>query len=588
MDIKIGFPCFLFLLTILIPPSKLMGQIFTYRTSYEDGLGGVDGLDGPYGVVVSPDDQHVYTASSTDDAICVFEQDGSGGLNLVETHKDDSQVGGSIDGLDGAKRLCISPDGKHIYVPSTTDDALVVFSRNASTGELTYVETHHDGVGGVDGLDGAFEAVVSPDNLHVYVASITDDAVAVFSRNTTTGSLTFVEIQKDGTGSITLLNSCRSVLVSGDGKHLYAAASLDDAIVYFDRNPTTGALTFVGEIEDDVSGIDGLDGAYSLAMSGDDQYLYSVGSTDDAISVFSRNSTTGALSFQEVHIDDSQLGSIPSINVPRKVLVAPNDAYVYIASSSDDAVTVFSRNLSTGLLTYEEQFIDAIGGVDGLDGAYCIAVTSTNMSLYTVGLSDDALAVLDRNIVLPANELKLEGNLNQYGGISLQWYFDGAETGAQFWLERSLDGQNFLRIASLEISQGGEGPGFQLEDLSPWPGDNFYRLQHIGLDGTIQSSNLLHMRVELWYEDEHFHLQIQPNPCLEQCMVQLRGVSLPDHTMIQWELIGLDGRSVGKGTEELISGEFLLGEEEISLQRGVYLLLLRYGQRLEARQLWYR
>ena len=43
-----------------------------------------------------------------------------------------------------------------------------------------------DGVGGVDGLWGAHSVTVSPDGSHLYAAGQLDNAVAVFSRNSTT------------------------------------------------------------------------------------------------------------------------------------------------------------------------------------------------------------------------------------------------------------------------------------------------------------------------------------------------------------------------------------------------------------------
>ena len=62
-----------------------------------------------------------------------------------------------------------------------------------STGELTFVEVHKDDGqdGSIGRLDGATSVVVSPDNNHLYVAASSDDAVTVFSRNTSTGALTF-------------------------------------------------------------------------------------------------------------------------------------------------------------------------------------------------------------------------------------------------------------------------------------------------------------------------------------------------------------------------------------------------------------
>jgi DNA-binding beta-propeller fold protein YncE len=77
--------------------------------------------------------------------------------------------------------VTVSPDGKHVYVPGFDDDAVAVFSRDATTGALTFVEFKQDGVGGVDGLNGAVFVAVSPDGKCVYVTGFNDNAVAVFS-----------------------------------------------------------------------------------------------------------------------------------------------------------------------------------------------------------------------------------------------------------------------------------------------------------------------------------------------------------------------------------------------------------------------
>ena len=58
-----------------------------------------------------------------------------------------------------------------------------MFSRNSSTGTLTYVEMQKDGLNGVDGLNGAYSVAVSPDGKHVSATGQIDDAVAVFSRD---------------------------------------------------------------------------------------------------------------------------------------------------------------------------------------------------------------------------------------------------------------------------------------------------------------------------------------------------------------------------------------------------------------------
>ena len=84
-----------------------------------------------------------------------------------------------------------------MYVTGNAEDTVAVFSRNSSTGTLTFVEVEKDGFAGVDGLDAVFRTTVSPDGNHVYATGWSDDAVAVFSRNCSTGALTFIEVIKN-------------------------------------------------------------------------------------------------------------------------------------------------------------------------------------------------------------------------------------------------------------------------------------------------------------------------------------------------------------------------------------------------------
>ena len=75
------------------------------------------------------------------------------------------------------------------------------------------------------------------------------------------------------------------------------AASSDDAISMFERNASSGELTYLGIVKDGVDGVDGLDAVIGLDMSADGQFLYSVSAADDAISWFEINATDGTLNY---------------------------------------------------------------------------------------------------------------------------------------------------------------------------------------------------------------------------------------------------------------------------------------------------
>lgn len=356
----------------------------------KDSEGGVDGLDAANTVAVSPDGRHVYAGSAEDDAVAVFSRDlSTGKLIFVEVERDG--VGG-VDGLDNVTAVTVSPDGKHVYAAGNFDDAVAVFSRDAGTGTLTFVEIQQEGVAGVDGLNGVEAVVVSPDGKHVYTAAGFDDAVTLFSRDAGTGKLTFVELQRDSVGGVDGLDGAVDVTISPDGKHVYSAATNDDAIAVFSRDSGTGQLTFVETLMDGVGGVDGLALANSVTVSPDGKHVYVAASTDDhAIAVFSRDASTGALTLVEVQRDG--VGGVDGLFQAGWVTVSPDGRYVYGAGFGEDAIAVFSRDRDTGRLTFIEVQRDGVGGVDGLDGASAVAVSPDGRHVYVTGVLDDAVAV---------------------------------------------------------------------------------------------------------------------------------------------------------------------------------------------------
>jgi 6-phosphogluconolactonase (cycloisomerase 2 family) len=290
--------------------------------------------------------------------------------------------------------VIVSPDGEHLYAAATIDDAVAVFSRNAATGALTFVEMQQDGIASADGLDGAYAVTVNPDGEHLYVAGENDGAVAVFSRNAATGALTFVEARFDGAGGVDGLNGARSVTVSPDGKHLYVAGAFDNAVAVFSRNAATGRLTFVEALFDGAGGVDGLFNVSSVTVSPDGKHLYAAATIDDAVAVFSRNAATGVLTFVERQKDGT--GDVDGLDGARSVTVSPDGQHVYTAASSDNAVAIFSRNAATGVLTFVERQKDGTGDVDGLDGASSVTISPDDDHLYAAGQNDDAVAVFRR------------------------------------------------------------------------------------------------------------------------------------------------------------------------------------------------
>ena len=301
---------------------------------------------------------------------------------------------GSVDPAPEGVGVEVSPDGAHVYFGVL--DGVSVYAREVSTGELAFVETEVDGLGGTWST-GSSALAISPDGAHVYHTGGHQDSVSVLARDGGTGSLDLVEIETDGVAGVTGLQSPRAIAVSPDGAHVYVLANVaepdgEEAIVTFARDAGTGELTFVAKVG---SGIF-LD-TISIAISPDGAHVYVPGwqrsSSLETLAIFARNPATG-----ELTLLGSQL-----IPTGGKAVVSPDGTRLYHGTRR--ALEVYRRNPADGSLELleEEQF-----GVRGVDGIYSrppdVRVSADGAMVYTgnnrggnAELDWDAVAAFVRN-----------------------------------------------------------------------------------------------------------------------------------------------------------------------------------------------
>lgn len=199
------------------------------------------GFYGVWTTVQTPDGSQTYALSPFSDSISLLFRDVGTGALTFDRHL----VFGMPDGiLDGPVDGVISDDGAYLYVNCIFESAIYVYARNTANGDLTLLQTVTDGVGGVDGIGGAYGIELSQDGNTIYVAGNYDNAVAVFNRNAISGLLTYVDNVNLTDDSIDALQLPRNVIVSDDDAFVYAYGELGDEIVEFSRNLTTGELTY--------------------------------------------------------------------------------------------------------------------------------------------------------------------------------------------------------------------------------------------------------------------------------------------------------------------------------------------------------
>jgi DNA-binding beta-propeller fold protein YncE len=206
------------------------------------------GLVEAYSIAISRDGDSIYVASRGSNAIVGLSVPGFGSLGC---HVDsDTPTPGCtpVQGLGTARGVAVSPDGKSVY-SNAANGAVVQFDRLAG-GALSAagcVQDTEQSLGcakTTQGLGGGAEIAVSPDNASVYAVG-EDNSLVNLARNPATGSLTPGQCFADagtnnGCVEVSGLLSSRGVVVSPDGRSVYATSTNDAAVARFDRD--TGAV----------------------------------------------------------------------------------------------------------------------------------------------------------------------------------------------------------------------------------------------------------------------------------------------------------------------------------------------------------
>ncbi len=336
--------------------------------------------------------RNLYLTAYTDNSLLVFQRDTTTGrLTPLQTLQNGAS---GVSGLAGASGLEVSPDGASVYAAGYTDNTLVGFARDPATGSLAPLQVFRKGEAGLTGLGGAKAVALSPDGKSVYTANSLDHGISVFDRNPATGLLTYRADLVNGAGGVQGLEGAEDLLVSPDGKQLFATGYGSDTLVVFGRDPATGALAYSRHFLDGAGGVEGLNGAAGLAISADGTSLYVAGYYDSAVAVFRRTPATGELAYAGFLKDGT--GFVEGLHYAREVALSPAEDTLYVTGGGDDAIALFRRDAATGNLTYSRCWVNGEEGVAGLDGVRGIVVTRDGKNLYAAGSNSNALAVFNR------------------------------------------------------------------------------------------------------------------------------------------------------------------------------------------------
>jgi DNA-binding beta-propeller fold protein YncE len=105
------------------------------------------------------------------------------------------------------------------------------------------------------------------------------------------------------------------------------------------RNIVDGAISFQQEFVDGEGGIDGLQGAYDVAINRIGGNVMVVGAGEDSVAVFSRDQVDGSLEPQTVFWNG--VDGVAGIRIPVAAAVSPDSRFLYVAGSDSDSIAIF-------------------------------------------------------------------------------------------------------------------------------------------------------------------------------------------------------------------------------------------------------
>jgi DNA-binding beta-propeller fold protein YncE len=276
-------------------------------------------------------------------------------------------------------------------------------------------------------LLGSRAVALSPDGKSVYVASSKSDAIAIFTRNARTGTLT----QPKGTAGCIAANGVsgcaaavgldgpNSVAVSPDGRNVYATSLVSEAVTVFHRNRSTGALSQSPDGSDCIAGIPvpgcasgrALIGPDVIVTSPDGKNVYVGSFFGNAVAVFNRDQATGALTQPPGKggcLAETSSGACATglaLDAIEGMAISGDGKSVYLGAAVSEALVVLARNPSTGALTQATDGSGCIvssplaGCTTGtqLGGADAVAVSPDGKGVYVASLFSKSVTSFTRS-----------------------------------------------------------------------------------------------------------------------------------------------------------------------------------------------
>ncbi len=402
----------LFTLLVLIPLSsyaKPMGFVEFIK----DDVDGVDHLKCLKEAVLTPNNEYLYAVSFCDDAINIFDRNAlTGALSFKKAIVGDDVTG---EGLRSINFILMHPNGKFLYAQGRTgggtgpDDefgrfrnSVFSYAIDQESGALSLIQEF-------DGVGTTYDMTMSADGLFVYVGG----AGGIRVLKTDAGGMLSASSSVDEVNIVDGARESFELKISPNGNHLYSETRRGDGVaVLFDRDSITGVLTPPSEFPPSgFTGTNSLSASTEFAFSpgGEHFYMFSTAgpNTGDRIVLFDVDQSTGVLTYK------SELTEIPDnfpsarLNCPTDIRISKNGKLLYFVDKCAGTFQLWSRDLSSGELTYLDAAVETEGGVPyrafaqvedivvSADGHFAYIINNYGISVFNLTANIELSSVME-------------------------------------------------------------------------------------------------------------------------------------------------------------------------------------------------
>ena len=229
--------------------------------------------------------------------------------------------------------LAVHPSGRFVYVPSIADNLISMFSVDQTTGLLTPLSPATVATG----REPQFIAM-DPLGRFAYTSDTNDNAVSMYKVDLQTGVLLPTSPATVSTGSSLSAEAPGGLTVEPKGRFVYASNQAG-SVSSFALDPTTGVLTAASPAM-----VPAGNRPFTANADPGGRFLYVPDAGSDRLYVFAIDQTTGALT-------PAPVPSVVTGMRPTSVGIDPTGRYLWVVNRGDETISQFRRNAQDGSLT---------------------------------------------------------------------------------------------------------------------------------------------------------------------------------------------------------------------------------------------